>query len=180
MSIFFFLSTQITSTLNGTFRIFSSLFITRIFLWEGTHNIDERQQQQCTCIHRLGFTSAERVFDSDYFCYFASVSEPSHIRPRQKRVSFWPRVLLKAETHIFASVLMRIEVVCPINFLNKIFASISKPTHIRSRQKRVNFWPRELLEAKNHLLASVLMRTEAIYSPFLPRLEPRSYVMLTF
>lgn len=41
-------------------------------------------------------TSAKRVFDRGYFYYFSPVSEPRHIKSRQKMISFWPRVLLEA------------------------------------------------------------------------------------
>jgi len=54
-------------------------------------------------------TSAERVFGRDYFFYFAPVLEPGHIRPRPKRVSFWPQVLPEAENSFHASVLLRTE-----------------------------------------------------------------------
>jgi len=65
------------------------------------HKIDDATYIANLFFKEVVSTSAGRAFGSSYFCHYASVLEPRHIRTRPKRLAFCLGSQPKQKLHIF-------------------------------------------------------------------------------
>jgi len=109
-------------------------------------------------------TSVGRTFGNGYFCHFAPVLEPRHIRTRPKNVSFLPQVSTEAEAPYSTSVLLRTDTICAsLHFQHPIFStknprqlpwfhhSSVSHRHVRISQPKIRNHCNLLLHRKSNL-----------------------------